>query len=183
MITTNFTPFPVLETERMLLRKPSHNDQMDFFEMRSDAETMRYIPRPIAIVPDDVVPVMNMVLDFIDKNERINWAMVDKATGKMMGMIGYVRTIPDSARAEVGYVINKNYRRTGMMFEALKKVLEYGFKEMNLHSIEAVINPDNIASCGLVEKAGFSKDAYFKDYIYHNDKYADAVVYSLLDGQ
>lgn len=180
MITLNFTPFPVLETERMILRKPSYDDKMDFFEMRSNPDTMRFIPRPVAQVPDDVLPVLDMVINSLETKERINWAMTDKSNGKMIGMIGYVRISPDNARAEVGYSLHHDYRRTGLMYEALQAVLDYGFREMKLNSIEAVIHPDNIASWKLVEKAGFSRDAYFKDYNYHNNKFVDAVVYSLI---
>ncbi|MBN9481757.1 MAG: alanine acetyltransferase [Bacteroidetes bacterium 43-93] len=180
MLTFTFDPFPIITTERLVLRDVRHSDRDDLFLIRSDEETMKYIPRPIAKTPEDITPVIQMVQDFVTANERINWAITEKGSDKLIGMIGYVRVLPDSHRAEIGYVLNKAYHRTGIMMEALKAVMDYGFEGMKLHSVEAVINPENTASCRLVEKYGFTKDAYFRDYINHNDRFVDAVVYSFL---
>ena len=51
---------------------------------------------------------------------------------------------------------------------------------MNLHSVEAIIRPDNTASKAMVQKLGFVKEAYFRDYVFHNDRFWDEEVYSLL---
>lgn len=67
------------------------------------------------------------------------------------------------------------------MFEAIQTVIEFGFEKMKLHSIEANINPENIASKKLLEKAGFIKEAYFKENHFFNGKFIDTEVFSLLN--
>ena len=47
MLEFNFTPFPVIETERLLLRRITNDDVNEVFELRSNPETMKYIPRPL----------------------------------------------------------------------------------------------------------------------------------------
>jgi ribosomal-protein-alanine N-acetyltransferase len=180
MLHISFHPFPVIETERLLLRNLRPSDKQELFEIRSDEETMRYIPRPLAKTMEDVEALIDMVMGFTERNERINWVITEKCSDKLMGMIGYVRLVPESFRAEVGYVLHKDHLRKGFTYEALKAVIDYGFREMKLHSIEAIINPANAPSSKLVEKAGFVKEAYFKDYVFHDGRFWDEEVYSLL---
>jgi ribosomal-protein-alanine N-acetyltransferase len=180
MLTLNFTPFPVIETERLVLRNITHEDVADVFEIRSNPETMRYIPRPIAQTLDDAKAIIDMILGFTSKNERINWAMTEKGSNKLIGIIGYVNTNQDSNRAEIGYVINNDYQRKGYMYEALLATVKYGFDMMSVHTIEAVIRTENTPSVQLVEKAGFTREAMFRDYINFNG-YHDAYVYTLIN--
>ena len=66
------------------------------------------------------------------------------------------------------------------MSEAIEKVIQFGFNNMKLHSIEANINPDNLASAQLLKKFKFVKEAYFKENYFFNGKFLDSEIYSLL---
>jgi ribosomal-protein-alanine N-acetyltransferase len=175
-----FDPFPILETPRLVLRRPATTDTADIFIFRSDPEVMQYIPRPLAVTEADVLPVLEMVNGFIDKGEAINWVMVWKATGQVIGMIGYVRMQPQHQRAEVGYSLSRAWHRKGIMRKALLRVIDYGFEEMKLHSIEAVIDAENSASGGLLEAVGFTREAYFREDFLHNGVFRNSIHYGLL---
>lgn len=177
----NFTPFPVLETERLVLRNLTNNDLEDVFDIRSNPVTMQYIPRPVAKTKEDAQAVIDMITGFTTANERINWAITEKGNDKLIGIIGYVNLKPESHRAEVGYVLNIDHLRRGIMYEALQAVLDYGFNTIELHTIEAIICTDNIASVQLAEKSGFVREAHFRDYIFHNGRYWDEYVYTLFN--
>lgn len=179
----NFYPFPILETERLLLRQIVQTDAEDIFIIRSDANVMRYIPRPIAQTVDDVFPLIQMIEDFLTKGERINWAMELKSTGKLIGMIGYVNIKEQHYRAEIGYALAAVHHRKGYMLEALKSVVQYGFQEMNLHSIEAIVDADNVASNALLLQAGFVKEAYFREDFYHNTSFRNSIHYGFLKSE
>jgi ribosomal-protein-alanine N-acetyltransferase len=163
------------------LRNLSVSDKQEMFEIRSNPITMQYIPRPLAKTMDDVVSVIEMITGFTKQNERINWAITEKKNNELIGVIGYVNIKPESARAEVGYVLHHDYAGKGIANEALKAILDYGFNVIKLHSVEAIIRPDNIASVALVKKNGFVKEAYFREYVFHNGKFWDEEVYSLLN--
>ncbi|MES2591469.1 MAG: GNAT family N-acetyltransferase [Bacteroidota bacterium] len=176
----NFNPFPVLETERLILRNLRMDDKQEVFQIRSNPATMQYIPRPLAKTVDDVVSVIEMITGFTARNERINWAVTEKGVDKLIGIIGYVNIKPESLRAEVGYVLHEDNTQKGIAYEALQEVLHYGFDSMDLHSVEAIIRPENTGSIKLIEKAGFVREGYFKDYIFHNGKFWDETVYSMI---
>lgn len=177
---TFFDPFPVLETDRLILRRPHANDADILFRYRSDREYMRFIPHRYTTHKHEVSYQLEYINEKIDKQQGINWVMTIKGTDDLIGMIGFVRLFPDSLRAEIGYMTITPFQRAGYTEEAAKAVIVYGFEQMNLHSIEAVVNHENEASKKLLEKLGFSNDAFFKDYLHHAGKFMSAHVFSLV---
>ena len=175
-----FSPFPVLETERLLLRQLRNSDTADVFVMRSDPEVMQYIPRPLAVSHADAAALIEMMNDFIENGEKINWAITEKSSGKVIGMIGFPNLKPEHFRAEVGYTLSKAWHRQGIMREALACVLKYGFEHMNLHSIEAITDADNTASGSLLLSIGFVQEAYFKEDFYYNGQFRNSIHYGML---
>lgn len=180
MIEINFHPFKNLETERLLLRRVSKNDLNEIIELRGNPETMKFIPRPLVKTEEDALNHFKMIDEKIEKNEGINWAITVKENPKLIGIIGHYRIQPENHRCEIGYMILPQYNGQGIVTEAIKAVLEYGFEDMNMHSIEAVIDPDNIASERVLQKNGFVKEAHILENEYYDGKFWDTVIYSIL---
>ncbi len=180
MIEINFHPFKNLETERLLLRRVSIEDLNEILELRGNPETMKFIPRPLVKTEEDALNHFKMIDEKIEKNEGINWAITVKGNPKLIGIIGHYRIQPENHRCEIGYMILPQYNGQGIVTEAIKAVLEYGFEDMNMHSIEAVIDPDNIASERVLQKNGFVKEAHILENEYYDGKFWDTVIYSIL---
>jgi ribosomal-protein-alanine N-acetyltransferase len=89
--------------------------------------------------------------------------------------------IRENLRAEIGYAMKPEYWGNGYMKESLTKVIEFGFKDFCLHSIEANVNPNNLSSIKLLENFGFQREAYFKEDYFYNGKFLDTAIYSLLE--
>jgi ribosomal-protein-alanine N-acetyltransferase len=60
-------------------------------------------------------------------------------------------------------------------------MVRFGFNEINLHSIEANVNPANERSKKVLEKIGFKREAYFRENYLFNKKFLDSIIYSLLE--
>ncbi|MCL6461704.1 MAG: GNAT family N-acetyltransferase [Flavobacterium micromati] len=181
MITINFTPFQNLETERLLLRRVVNNDLKEVITLRSNPETMKYIPRPLVKTDQDGLDHIAMINDKIEANEGINWAITLKDNPQLIGIIGHYRMKPEHHRSEIGYMILPEFNGKGIVTEAIKAVIKYGFETMKLHSIEAVIDPENLASAKVLEKNGFVKEAHLKENEFFDGRYLDSVIYSLLN--
>lgn len=181
MVTLNFSPFPNLETERLLLRRVDSNDINEIFTLRSNPETMKYIPRPLLKTDEDALEHIAMIDSKIESNEGINWAITLKDNPKLIGIIGHYRIKPEHYRAELGYMLLPEYHGKGIVSEAVREVVKYGFQVMNLHSLEAVIDPENHASAKVLEKNGFVKEAHFKEYEFFEGRFLDSVIYSILN--
>jgi [ribosomal protein S5]-alanine N-acetyltransferase len=66
------------------------------------------------------------------------------------------------------------------MKEAIIPVIDYGFNQMGLHSIEAHIDPENIATAALLESCSFIREAYFKENVFFAGRFKNTAIYSLL---
>lgn len=176
-----FQPFPVLLTERLMLRRIAESDWENILLFRSDPEVMRYIPRPLAKDKSDVLAFLSQVNSQLEANEQINWGIVVKdQPDVLMGMIGFFRPQKENARAEIGYMLGPQFQGKGFMNEALDVVEKYGFGVMKLHSIEAVIDPANERSEMLLVKNGYRKEAHFHENYFYNGAWLDSVVYTKL---
>lgn len=176
----SFLPFKNLESERLLLRQIKNEDVNEVFDLRSNPETMKYIPRPLVTSIDGAINHIKMIQDKIESNEGINWAITLKPNNKLLGIIGHYRIQWENFRSEIGYMLLPEAHNKGIATEAIKLIVEYGFNEMNMHSLEAIIDPENYASAKVLEKNGFVKEAHFKENGYFEGKFYDSVIYSLL---
>lgn len=181
MLNINFTPFHNLETERLLLRRVDNNDLKEVFALRSNPETMKYIPRPLVTTDEEALAHIEMIESKIESNEGINWAITYKGDLKLIGIIGHYRIKPEHYRAEIGYMILPEFNGMGIVTEAVQEVVKYGFEVMKLHSIEAVIDPDNLGSAKVLEKNNFKKEAHFIENEFFNGRFLDSAVYTILN--
>ena len=180
MNTLNFIPFPILITDRLLLRKLDKSDANEILFLRSDKAIMKYIPKAPATSIQDAVDFIESIINLENKHEGITWAITLKDNPRLCGTICLWNIQKNHYRAEVGYVLDPQLHGKGIMQEALQKVLQYGFEVMKLHSIEALIDPANLASARLLEKNNFIKEAHFKENFFYDGNFLDTVVYSLL---
>ncbi|MEI9810881.1 MAG: GNAT family protein [Bacteroidota bacterium] len=180
MLTVNFDPFPVIPTERLLLRKISDNDANELFFIRSDKRTMKYLDRPVAKTVDDAMELIGRITGDLTNNNGITWAITLKDDPKLAGTIGYWRIDKPNHRAEIGYMIHPGLQGKGLMQEAMSAVIDYGFSVMKIHSIEANVNPANEASIGILEKNDFVREAYYKENYYFDGQFLDTLIYSRL---
>ena len=181
MLEFNFTPFPNLETQRLRLRRLKITDAAETLALRSNPEIMKYIPRPLITTKEEALEFISKMDANINANTLINWAITTKENDLLIGMIGFYRTKPENHRAEVGYLLSAEFQGKGIITESLERVIQFGFEEMGLHSIEAVIDPDNFASEKVLLKTNFIKEGHFKEHQFFDGKFFDSVFYSLLN--
>ncbi len=179
MLQPDFSPFPEIKTARLLLRKITKKDAPEILKLRSDENVMRYIDKEKTTTITQAEEFINGVIQSLNINAGITWAITLKEEPDILiGTIGYWRLIKEHYRAEIGYMLNPEYWKKGIMKEALLKVIDIGFNELKLHSIEAHINPANVASARILTSSGFVQEAYFKEDFFFNGTFGDTAIYS-----
>lgn len=152
-----FTPFPVLETERLVLRKICHKDAHEIFKIRYDEDMARYLDRPLYTKFEEADNYINKILAGISNNEWLYWVLTCKDEDKCIGTICLWKISQRYRRAEVGFELMTEYQRKGLMSEALEAVIGYGFDDLELNYIDGEVDPNNIASINLMVHHGFRK--------------------------
>jgi [ribosomal protein S5]-alanine N-acetyltransferase len=176
----SFLPFPILESKNLILRQITNDDVAEVFALRSNPETMKYIPRPLLQNHDEALAHIKVIQDRIENNEGIDWAITQKGNPKLLGIIGHYRIKWEHFRSEIGYMLLPEHHGQGIVPEAIQLIVDFGFNQMNLHSIEALIDPENQASAKVLERNGFVKEAHFKENEFYNGQFIDTIIYSLL---
>lgn len=172
--------FPVLETERLILKEIRVQDAAAIFQIFSSEEMMRYYGQ----FPMESIEETNHLITKFNENfisdKGIRWAITLKEENRFMGTCGYHNWNRKHARAEIGYELSMESWGKGLMSEALKEMIAYGFESMNLNRIEALVYPENGASIRSLEKQGFKKEGLLEGYAFYRDVYQDLLMFSLL---
>lgn len=172
--------FPILETERLILRELTKEDAKGIYACFSNEKVTRYYGQDTL---DDIEQAEKFV-DFFSKSysekRGIRWGIERKETKGIIGTIGFNAWLPKHKRAEIGYEIHPAHWRKGYTTEAVSKVLSYGFNAMDLTRIGAVVFLNNDSSNNLLTKMGFQKEGVLRKYMYQNGEAYDTYVYSLL---
>ena len=175
-----FENFPVLETERLILRKLEFTDASDLQLIRSDERVMIYMDAERHLTIEHSEKSISEKLKMYKEKTGILWAIIEKSTGKFIGDFAFFKIDHKNSRAEIGYTLKPEYWKKGLMKEVMNSTFRFGFTNFNLHSLEANINPKNENSRKILIKMGFQKEAYFRENYYYNGDYLDSEIYSLL---
>lgn len=153
-----FIPFPEIKTERLFLRKIEQSDCDVILFLRSDATVTKFIERPenrktknIA----DAIKFIKQLNEYLETNKSITWGITLKNNSKITGTICLWNFSKNNKTAEVGYDLDPEFQGKGIMNEALKMVVDFGFNELRLHKIEAFTHNENENSKKLLKKNGF----------------------------
>lgn len=172
--------FPVLETDRLILREIKEEDTEDLFINFSNAEIMKhYGSELLGNIEEARGLVRSFQIGFIE-NKGIRWGIQLKNKKGLIGTVGFHAVSLKHRRAEIGYELNQKYWGQGLAKEAIVKAVEYGLKEMELNRIGAVVFLENKNSNELLLKLGFQKEGILRNYMVQSGVSYDTNVYSLL---
>lgn len=177
-----FEIFPVLHTPRLTLRALRPDDAAALHEIVSDAEAMRFWSTPAHTSREETDALLARFLAVGPARTGIEWALVLREAGddRLVGRVAYHRLLPAHARAEVGYQLARPHWRRGLITEALRAILAFGFGPMRLHTVEAQLDPANTASARTAEKLGFVREGHLRENFWAYGRFNDTWVYSLL---
>lgn len=158
--------FPELKTERLLLRKIEEVDCDAILFLRSDPIVNKFIVRSEDRKTKnkaDAIKFIKETKEAFEKNKSIAWGITLQDDPEIIGSICLWNFSENRKTAEVGYDLKPKFQGTGIMSEAIKTVIGFGFKELNLDKIEAFTHKENASSKRLLEKNNFHLNKDRKD--------------------
>lgn len=176
--------FPALETSRLTLREIVESDAENIFRIHGDAEYMKWFGSdPVR----DLDGAAKLVATFASWREEpvsgARWAVELRDQPGLIGTCGLFRWNRNWRSCIVGYEIAPAHQGRGYVKEALKAIINWGFREVQLNRIEAQVHPDNTASLALLEALGFLQEGRQREAGYWAGRHHDLLHYALLNAQ
>ncbi|PLR86351.1 GNAT family N-acetyltransferase [Bacillus canaveralius] len=171
---------PILETDRLVLRKLSLEDLEDIYSYGSNQEVSKYVTWDTHLSSADTKQFLDFVLQQYENKKIAPWGIQYKENGRLIGTIDFVWWKPAHKSAEIGYVLAPQYWGKSIATEAAKTIIKFGFTNMDLVRIQAQCFVDNKASARVMEKAGMSFEGVLRKSMLVKGSHQDIMMYSVL---
>ncbi|MBS6507982.1 MAG: GNAT family N-acetyltransferase [Paraclostridium bifermentans] len=172
--------FPIIETDRLILRELKTTDINDLFEILSSESVTKYYGKyPM----ENLSEAEDLILKFhkaFYEQKSIRWGIELKEPNKIIGTCGFHCWNKNHFRAEVGYELGEAFWNKGYATEAISSILIYGFEFMDLKRIEAIVYPENNPSEKLLLNLGFEHEGLLKKYANFRDRQQDLNIFAIL---
>ena len=171
---------PDLRTPRLRLRKLTMRDAQDIYRYSRDPEVARHVLWEAHRSIGDSRAFLRYMLRKYRAHENASWGIELLETGRIVGTIGFMWVQEDNAAAEVGYSLARDCWGRGIMTEALRAVIQYGFDHMALNRIEAQHETTNPASGAVMRKCHMQREGTLRGRLYNKGRYVDVELYAIL---
>jgi ribosomal-protein-alanine N-acetyltransferase len=174
---------PTFDTKRLKVRPYKKSDLEDLHALYSDADNLRYWSTPANASIEVTRRQMRWHLAY-KPQWYVMWAVEEKKSGKLIGMVNYHHRHQTQQRVDVGWLIQRKYQGRGLTTEAMRPVIRYLFEELGIHKIEALIMAPNAASQALARRLGFRKEGGpIRDRWLNGDTWHSVLIYGLIAGE
>ena len=173
---------PILETERLILRSLKMTDAQKIFNnwLSDERVSDNRVSAAHKSVSETIRKLEKIVKNY-SKNDFCWWGIEQKVDGELIGEIDLYDFDNTTGNCEVSYSIGYDWWNKGYATEALSVVIEFGFRQMNVHKIAAAHNTDNPASGKVMKKVGMFQEGVIRHMIRNaNNHYKDCAVYGML---
>lgn len=157
-LNLNTTVFPLLNTGRLALRQLSINDAEALHGLRSDPNVNRYLDRPPSANIKAATTFINNIQSLLLSKQGMYWVITLAGDDALIGTICFYNYQLDNNTIELGYELFTTQQGRGLMAEAARAVIDFGFQQMQAEAITAFPSVNNKASVALLQKLGFTID-------------------------
>ena len=176
-----FKDLPELETERLKLRLFKDTDAEALYEACSDEKVTRFLSFDTYTSMDDAYNRLEFLKEEYEKlTEPPVWAITIKGENKAIGSINYLHVKEKHSVAEIGYWLASKHWNKGIMTEAVKEVLKFGFENMGLNKVIIQCDARNIGSYRVMEKCGLVHEGTLRQERFSKGEFIDIKTYSIL---
>ena len=175
-----FSRLPVIETERLILRKLTMRDASDMFRYCQDKEVARHVLWEAHTSILETRAYIRYNLYQYRSGEPASWGIVLRETNRVVGTIGYMSYNADNSTVEIGYSLAREQWSKGLMTEALLAVIGETFRTLKVHRIEAMHFTDNPASGRVMAKCGMTHEGHMRERICCKGVFRDVEMWGIL---
>ena len=171
---------PTISTERLRLRWLTPEDVPALAAIFGDAEVCRFWSSPALSDMAAAEALHSEIVRGFAARSLFQWGIAERATNAVVGTCTLASLSSEHRRAEVGFALARATWGRGYISEALPALLDFAFETLDLHRLEADVDPRNERSIRVLERLGFEREGYLRERYHVNGELQDAVLYGLL---
>ncbi|WP_214769579.1 GNAT family protein [Exiguobacterium sp. s39] len=172
--------FPTLKTDRLFLREVLPEDATSVLAYLSDEHVVKQMGLAAFQSEADALEEIDWYASIRRESSGIRFGIALQEDDVIIGSCGFLNQAERHQRAELGFELSPAYHGQGIAKEAAFAVIEYGFTELSLNRIEALVLPENTASQRLLERLGFQREGLLRQYEKTRSQFDDLYMYSIL---
>jgi [ribosomal protein S5]-alanine N-acetyltransferase len=171
--------FPVHETERLILRQPTAEDEPEIFALYSKPEVTRFCELATLVRRAQAAALLRGFEAEFASDAGVRWAITERGSQRLIGLCGF-GIHHHNYSALIDYSLEPEYWGRGIMTEAVRAVAEYAFERAEMNRLTATTMADNSASIRVLERVGFQAEGLLRDWAYWKGEFKDICCFSLL---
>ncbi len=175
-----FSNLPQLVTQRLVLRTATLRDANDIYAYSKDEKVAEHVLWYAHKSPGETRQYVKQMIKLYRNGSPASYVIALKSTGRVIGTIGFMNINPEHSSGEVGYSMARDMWGKGIMTEALKAILDFGFRTLRLNRIDAMHDCNNPSSGRVMEKCGMKYEGCLRQKVYNKSKFVDVNLYSIL---
>ena len=164
--------------KKINLRYPTPDDIDSITKYAADEDISKFTFIPHPYTRQHAIDFLEMATEDRRTLSSLHCGIAHKETDEIIGMVGLNTINKTHNRAEIGYWLAKPFWGQGFMFDAVNLLTQYSFEKLNLIRLYAHVDPDNIGSWKLLEKAGYEREGLLKKFLCIRDKMYNNYLYA-----
>ena len=172
--------FPVISTERLVLREIVDDDASNIFAIHSDRASMRWWGDD---PPTDIAQTKKLIAAWAGwratPNPGVRWGL-EAVNGGLIGTCGLFKWNDKWRSCSTSYELGSEWTGMGFMIEAMNAIIDWGWEHMSLNRVEALVHPDNAPSQELLARLGFEREGHLRQAARWDGQYHDLLLMARL---
>ena len=171
---------PRLPGRRLDLRWLTQRDAPAILEIFSNSEVMKFWGTPPLRNLDAATELIEEIHQLFRSQRLFQWGICWRETNEVFGTCTLLNVDPAHRRAEVGFALGRSAWGHGLATESLEVLINFAFDALDLHRLEADVDPENDRSLRVLERQGFRREGYLRERWHHLGEVRDTVFLGLL---
>jgi RimJ/RimL family protein N-acetyltransferase len=171
---------PTLTADSVHLRWIEDGDAAALFEIFSDPLVTRYWSSPAWTSLSQAEELIADVRACFTRGDLLQWGIARTDDNRLIGTCTLAHVDHTHHRAELGFALARAHWGHGLATASVRRLLTYGFDALDLHRVEADVDPRNLPSIALLERIGFQREGRLRERWHVNGEICDGLFYGLL---
>ena len=176
-----FEPYPILETELLILRQIKTEDIDGIFKFNSDVHSLKYIARDPYKKREEAEDRVKFFDKMYKEKKAVWWTFTQKKSDVLIGYGGIFEIDKTNNRAEIGYGLLPEFWGKGFISEAMNAMVDFGLNKLQVHKLYAIVDPKNVASIKILEKNDFQREGILHEHLFARNTYFDMCHYGRIN--